>query len=401
MQTLSNVFKITFFSAVLAISFAVVATPALAFTPTLSVSSLSNNSVTLTVSGDANSTVQLYSQYSYVAALGVTNSSGYLYATVSATSYNISSGASVYVVVNGQQSSAVIWPSTGSVYCPLNYQTGTSYQQYQNQYQNCPPLPIVPPPYVPPVVTPPISTGSLSVGVNQTSTVYGQGNGPYTVTSNSNPNVVSATASGNTITFTGRQIGSASIMVCPNNGYNNYQYPYSGIYNGGTYNNSYNYNYTGGYGYNNAPCASFVITVIPAISFSQSNVTLYGLGASQSISLSGGSYNNYYQYNPYNSGYYNSYFVTNNTNPGTVSANVNGNSLVVYGVGYGGSTITVCSTSGACGTVYVSVNGSTNYGYPTYYQPYSYNYTQPSYVAPSQNYYRAPTPISGGWYRRW
>lgn len=330
----------------------IAATPALAFAPTLSVTPVGNNMVTITVYGDANSSVQLYYSpysslnYNYSGAtlagtIGTTNFSGYFSTTLSVGSYNIPTNASVFVLVNNQQSTTVNWPSVGNGYtnCPTTY----AYNSI-NTYSGC----------TYPPITPPTQSGSISVGVNQTSTAYGQGVGPYIVTTNSNPSVVSATASGNVITFRGNQVGSSNVVVCPSYGYG---YPYGG----------YNYNYS-----NTASCSNFLVTVTPTLSFSPSTAALYGVGTSQSVSILDGygySYNNY----PYYNNYYSNYFVTSNTNPSVVSASVSGNTLNMYAVGYGGSTITVCSNTGACGSIYVSVNTPTGYYYSNYY-PQQYYY---------------------------
>lgn len=88
-----------------------------AMMPTLYLASSNGDSVSLSVNGDANSSVTLFyphSSYGYgsqSAFLGYTNSNGFFSATISASSYNISQGATVYVTVNNQQSTSVVWPS--------------------------------------------------------------------------------------------------------------------------------------------------------------------------------------------------------------------------------------------------------------------------------------------------
>ncbi|MCX6747871.1 MAG: peptidoglycan-binding domain-containing protein [Candidatus Nomurabacteria bacterium] len=88
-----------------------------AMMPTLYLASSYGDSVSLSVNGDANSSVTLFyphSSYGYgsqSAFLGYTNSNGFFSSTISASSYNISQGATVYVTVNNQQSTSVVWPS--------------------------------------------------------------------------------------------------------------------------------------------------------------------------------------------------------------------------------------------------------------------------------------------------
>jgi hypothetical protein len=355
--------------------------------------------VMLTVYGPSNSSVLLYyypanQQYPYtnsptfVANLGTTQSNGYFSVNLSNNSYNIPTGDQVYVVAGGDQSNAVSWPNASSY--PSTY---PSTYPYNNNTYTYPPTVYPTYPVAPVVPTVPSETGSVSVGVGQSLTIYPQNGGSYSITSDSNSAVVSATSGGSGVTLYGNEVGSAVVSICP-------------LY----------------YAYNSSPCAAVTVIVTPNISFSQSNVTLYGTGSSQTITLNGaygsnyntygntsscgvypynnGSYNNYYNY----SGQYNcgQYYIASNSNPGVVSASVSGNSLYVSGVGYGGSTITICQAAGSpCGTVYVSVNGATNNYYSNYYpyqyqQPNTYVYTQP---APVYNYYR-PTYVMPGWMRR-
>lgn len=85
-----------------------------AMTPTLSVSNSGNNTVFVTVYGDSNSSVNLYYNNGYgiqSAYLGVTNYNGYFSTSLNTSSYNITQGSSVYVMVNNQQSTSMLWPT--------------------------------------------------------------------------------------------------------------------------------------------------------------------------------------------------------------------------------------------------------------------------------------------------
>jgi hypothetical protein len=75
------------------------------------------------------------------------------------------------------------------------------------------------------------------------------------------------------------------------------------------------------------------------IMFSNASPTL-GQGGTGSVTLSGGT---------------GSYYILNNSNMGNVSASISGNTLNLYGAANGQSTITVCSTSGGCGTFTATV----------------------------------------------
>ena len=341
--------KITLSIATAVLAFAAIATPAFAYTPMLSITPTNNSMVAITVTGDANSSIQLYyllynqnyTNASLAGTIGFTNNAGYFSITIPTSSYNIPAGASVFVTVNSQQSAQISWPNAG-------YYSGYNWPYpYQSNI-------------------PSFQTGSVSVGVNQTSTVSGQNGVSYAVSSNSNASIVSATASGNMITFRGNSVGQATVVVCPVNNYYPYNYNY-----GYNYNNYYGTTYAG-------PCTSFFVTVTPALTFSQSNVTLYGIGSGQSVNISGG-----YTYNTYPYNYYGAYYLSNNTNSSVVSAAISGNTLNIYALDFGGATLTVCAANGACGHVYVSVNGSNSY----YSYPYSF-YSSP-YFYP-QNYFPNP-----------
>jgi len=199
---------------------------ALAMVPTLSFGVMSNsNNVTLTVYGDANSSVNLYYNNGYGlqnAYLGITNYSGYFSTTINTSTYSITQGSYVYVIVNNQQSTSVIWPNT--------------YYQ-NNNFNNF---------VVSNLTLPVLGSATISLG-NNASGLY--------VSNNSNPSVVNTSIGNNTnsgcgpydqystltgqpcylatnnlsytnngsVTFTALTIGTATITVCQNNNYyNNY-----------------------------------------------------------------------------------------------------------------------------------------------------------------------------------
>jgi hypothetical protein len=145
-------------------------------TPTLSVAQNGSNNVLMTVYGDPNATVTMYYNTSYgiqSAYLGITNNSGYFSSNVNASSYNIMQNGTVYVTVNGQQSTAVIWPMYNS------------YYPYGNTYSNVAGLNI----------------SNLVLSVGNSITVSSTNGSNLYVSSNSNPNVASASngTSGTTV----------------------------------------------------------------------------------------------------------------------------------------------------------------------------------------------------------
>lgn len=206
---------------------------AFAATPTLSVMSASGQYFQINVTGDANYPVTLYyyptnSSSLSSSVLGNTTSSGTFTTTVAPTSYNIPSGSSVYVIVNGQQSPSVVWP----------YYSGTGGN-----------------------VT--LSQTNINISQGQSQSIYiSGGSGSYYISSNSNPSIASATINGSNVTVYGNSYGSDTITICSSGG--------SGCASLYVYVSS---NYGGGY--------SGTITA------SQSNVSL-NYGQSTTVYLSGG-----------------------------------------------------------------------------------------------------------------
>jgi ferredoxin len=152
---------------------------------------------------------------------------------------------------------------------------------------------------------------SLSVGQALSITITG-GVAPYYISSNSNSSIVQASVSGNVVTLSGRAAGSASITVCSNT---------------------------------NA-CQTLPVTVgstsSGALTFGQSNVALTS-GGSDTVTITGGS---------------GTYYISSNSNGSVASAAVSGASVMLGGVATGIDDVTICSNSGQCGTIYVTVNGS-------------------------------------------
>jgi hypothetical protein len=178
------------------------------------------------------------------------------------------------------------------------------------------------------------SPSSLSINAGQASTVsiYNNGSsyGNYYVSSNSNSAVASASVSGSSLYVSALTAGSASIVVC--------QSVYS------------------------SSCATLYVTVTGVLGantnlwFSPGNPSLY-VGQSLAVSINSSSYSTAYPYNSI------AYYISSNTNPNVVSANVSGTVLNLYASQNGTSNVTVCSSAlGFCGTLYVSVGGSSSYG---------------------------------------
>jgi hypothetical protein len=158
----------------------------------------------------------------------------------------------------------------------------------------------------------------LAVSGSQSVSLSG-GSGNYTVSSNSNTTVVSTNLSGNTLTVTGLATGGATITVCDAS--------------------------------NASTCGTLSVTVggssSSGLTFSQNNISL-AAGATLTVNISGG--NGVYE-------------VSSNSNSSAVSVGMSGgNGIVVDASNAGSATITVCDTSNTntCGTLYVTVTGSTS-----------------------------------------
>ncbi|MCF7865264.1 MAG: hypothetical protein K9M11_02055 [Candidatus Pacebacteria bacterium] len=317
--------KISLYLAILTLSLSAligVATPQIAeaAVPSLAFASAGTNMVLVSVYGDPNQAVNLYyynigsSIINSVGSIGTTNSTGYFSNTLNSGSYNIPSGASVYVVVNGQQSSNSTWPSIagGNVFLS---QSNVSMNQGQ----------------------------STSVSISG-----GNGSGYY-VNSNSNSGIVGTSISGSILTLNAVGTGYATISVCSL----------------GTTTTctsvavTVNSTYGGNYGTGSIYLSPSSVTVAP--------------GQSQTVYIN--SYNNgtYYGSN-YGS---QNYYISNNPGSQFFSASISGNTVIIYGNSVGSATINICSQYGSssCASLYVTVSGSYyngNYNNGNYYNGSNY-----------------------------
>lgn len=208
------------------------ASVALAATPTLSAFYVSGDSVQLNVTGDANQNVflnyyntsNIYSQ----TVIGMTNSGGSFSTTISTSQQGINPGSVISVTVNGQQSNSVQWPYTSG--------SGGSSSFTLNQ-------------------------SSVSLLSGQSVVVTASVAGPFYLASNSNPSVANFSIGGNQITVVGNTTGTTNASICLVS--------------------------------NNGSCASLAVTVNSSsagssIYFSQNNLSM-PIGSSASVTVSGGS----------------------------------------------------------------------------------------------------------------
>ncbi len=366
--------------AVIAVSLGTIAPAHATITPTLSLANIGNNSVQITVSADINSTVTMFYTTgtgigTQSRVLGTTNSVGILSMVVASDAYGIIPGNTVYVTVNGQQSTTQTWPyttgnnqnslylsqnsislgvgqttsvtisgGTGSYFIlsnsnvsavqagingstlslyGLNSATTATITICSSGTNSCATL----------LVFPGNTNGgngtvyfsqnsvSLNIGATQVVTIYG--NGGYSLSSNSNSNVVSATLNGNLLTIYAVANGSATLTVCQNGGGCGTVF----VTTGGT-------NNTNG-----------------SLSFNQTNPYL-SVGQIVTTMVYGGN---------------GSYYIKTNSNSSVANATISGNTLTISGANGGTTFITVCdSTTNNCGGLTVTVAG-TNGGSSIYF----------------------------------
>lgn len=160
---------------------------------------------------------------------------------------------------------------------------------------------------------------SLAVAINSGSTGYAYPtySNSYYVSSNSNPNVVSATISGTVLNLYANNSGSSSVTVT-----------HSSL------------------GWSATLFVTVSGSTSSTITFSNANPTLQ-IGQTTTVSI----------YSPTNS-YGNNFYVSSNSSPHVVSATVSGQQLTLYGLASGSSSITLSQYSTqASGTLYVTVAG--------------------------------------------
>jgi hypothetical protein len=155
------------------------------------------------------------------------------------------------------------------------------------------------------------SSPVVSVGQNIMVNVYGPSGVQFYVSSNSNPSIVQANLSGTTLTLTGIAAGTSSIALCSTT----------------------------------STCAPLSVTVQAAlavgnITLNQNTVSVLS-GQSFNLTISGGT-------QPYN--------LVGGTSA-ISQETLNGNTLTVYGVAGGTSSVNVCSSAGGCTLLTVTVNG--------------------------------------------
>ena len=176
-------------------------------------------------------------------------------------------------------------------------------------------------------VQPVFSQNNVSINTNQTTAIYLTGNGGYYVSNNSNPAIITASISGNSLVISGIAVGSANISVCQTGGQCNTLYV--------TVSNA----------------AVSTVSSVP-VTFDKTSVSL-NEGGSTIVNVTGGS----------GVGYYISY----NSSLDVIGVYVNASSLIITGKSAGSGTISVCSSANVCASLAISVTAA--YKAPVYTAP--------------------------------
>ena len=341
-----------------------------AATPVLSVVAQSDgDTVQVTVAGDPNSSVLLYYTKTNVGpqivSLGTINSSGTFSTMVSSSQYGIASGTSVSVStggINGSQSTSVVWPTVSS--------TGTFT----------------------------VSQTSLVLGIGQTTTITAYNNSSNTIylSNNSNPPIANVNISGNQISITGISNGSTVVSLCAGSS-TTCTSVYVSVQNGSVQPLTFSVSnatvapgqslpitISGGTGtysvLNNSNSAAIqtnisgsIITLTTnastgssAITVCSSDMTSCGIINATASSVSSSPLG-FSQINPtisvgqilneiISGGATATYYISSNSNSSAVAATINGNNLALTANNTGVSTITVCASSGSCGSTTVTAS---------------------------------------------
>ena len=328
----------------------------------------SGDNVLLSVTGDPNSGVVLnylsVSSAVQMSSLGTTDANGSFSITISTSVYGITPASVFYVTVNGQRSTSVTWPyitvtsgtnsitlsqtsvsltagqtstitatnnTGGALYLSSNTNpsvanisinsnqigitanvsgsTSVSVCSLANT-TNCATFTVT----VQSVNVQPItfSQNNVTVGYGQNvPIIVAGGTGTYSIVSNSNSSAVQASLNGSTVNlYAASTSGSAAITVCSSN------MSSCGVINATA----------------SAAAASTLAFSVPAPSIAPGHVV--------SVIVSGGS---------------GSYYVASNSNSSAVQANLVGSTLTLYGNSTGSATLSICSSSGGCGTLVATV----------------------------------------------
>jgi hypothetical protein len=159
--------------------------------PTFTLTIVDTSSSVVNVHGDSRSAVELHygTSAAAVRTIGNTDSNGDFSLSLSSQTYNLSQcNQTAYVIVDGQQSQTINW-SSGNNSCTNSSSAYPSFSQ-----------------------------NNVVINVGQNLTVTLGGNGSYSISSNSNPNIISTTLIGGSINLYASSFGGSNISVCQSDG---------------------------------------------------------------------------------------------------------------------------------------------------------------------------------------
>ena len=154
---------------------------------------------------------------------------------------------------------------------------------------------------------------SVLAGQSVSITISG-GSTPYNVSSANSANIFNSNINGNTLTIYGVNPGTATANVCASTG-----------------------------------CTTLNVTIssssatVNSPTFSQNNILL-NVGQQTTVYVTGTG----------------TYYIANNSNSGIASEQISGNSVIITGTGAGSTNVSICQNGGQCGTLYITVAGTTN-----------------------------------------
>src|SRR3989344_343846 len=238
-------------------------------------------------------------------------------------SVTVSGGGGTYSISTNSNTSAVSTTLSGNTITLSALATGIANITVCDQSNNCGTLSATV------GNSGPSGSGSLSfsnanpsIAVGQVFSVTVSGGSGYYVTANTNSNVASQSMSSNVLAISGLATGSTTLTVCSTTNGCNYLYV------------------TVGSGTTTTTTAT--TTTNQAVAFGVANPSMV-VGQSMTVSLSGSS----------------GYFISSHPNTSIVQASVSNNAILLYGLSAGSAQITVCASVGGCGTLSVTVTGST------------------------------------------
>ena len=159
--------------------------------PTLSLSPVDNTMSKITVYGDPNSLVDLHFGVSS-AYVGSTDQNGNFTTTFGSNTHNLAGcNQTAYVIVSNQQSLMIPWSASGNSTCSTNT-TANGY--------------------------PIFSQNNITLNVGQSLSIGLNGNGGYSIASNSNSSILAATINGNNVNIYANAFGGATLNVCESDG---------------------------------------------------------------------------------------------------------------------------------------------------------------------------------------